>query len=67
MAVIKPQEDMDQYTAELLEAAQKTVAEEIAELQAAGIPIYYHEYPGGPLIQELPDGTKVVVAPARHD
>ena len=68
MAVTKPQdEQLDQYTSELVETACKTVAEEIAQLKAKGIPIYYHETLDGPLIQESPDGSKAIIAPANDE
>lgn len=59
--------ELDAESQKTAEQAQATVQEEIAELKAKGVSIYYREYPGGPLIQELPDGTKYVVAPPVQD
>jgi hypothetical protein len=57
----------DAESLEMAEQARATVEQEITEFKTKGISIYYRECPGGPLIQELPDGTKHLVAPPARD
>lgn len=63
MALARSKQSLDESSLEIVTAAQKEVARAIQDLQARGIPIYYRETPDGPLIQELPSGEKIVIAP----